>query len=84
MLQYDEPTMGQHFEDIRLLLNVLQKLVERSNSVLVIGRDPDVIKIADYIVDMGLKGCEAGGEILFAVSPQGDESSQYVYSQQTR
>ena len=67
---FDEPTTGLHFEDIRLFLNVLQKLVDRGNTVLVIEHNPDVIKVADYIVDMGPEGGEAGGEILFAGSPE--------------
>ena len=69
MHQIDEPTTGLHFEDIRLFLNVLEKLADRGNSVLVTGHNPDVIKTDDYIVDMGLEGGEAGGEILFAGSP---------------
>ncbi|MYF63714.1 MAG: excinuclease ABC subunit UvrA, partial [Rhodothermaceae bacterium] len=67
---FDEPTTGLHFEDIRLFLNVLQELVDRGNTVLVIEHNPDVIKVADYIVDMGPEGGEAGGEILFAGSPE--------------
>ena len=67
---FDEPTTGLHFEDIRLFLNVLQELVDRGNTVLVIEHNPDVIKVADYIVDMGPEGGEAGGQILFAGSPE--------------
>ena len=66
----DEPTTGLHFEDIRMLMDVLQKLVDKGNTVLVIEHNPDVIKVADYIVDMGPEGGEDGGEILFAGSPE--------------
>ncbi len=67
---FDEPTTGLHFEDIRMLLDVLQKLVDRGNTVLVIEHNPDVIKVADYIVDMGPEGGEDGGHILFAGTPE--------------
>ncbi len=67
---FDEPTTGLHFEDIRLLLNVLQKLIDKGNTVLVIEHNPDVIKVADYIVDMGPEGGEEGGNILFAGTPE--------------
>ena len=52
----DEPTTGLHFEDIRVLMNVLNKLVEKGNTVLVIEHNLDVIKLADYIIDMGPEG----------------------------
>ena len=67
---FDEPTTGLHFEDIRMLLNVLQKLVDKGNTVLVIEHNPDVIKVADYIIDMGPEGGEEGGEILFSGTPE--------------
>ena len=51
----DEPTTGLHFEDIRILMDVLQKLVDRGNTVLIIEHNLDVIKLADYIIDMGQK-----------------------------
>ena len=76
---FDEPTTGLHFEDIRLFLNVLQELVDRGNTVLVIEHNPDVIKVADYIVDMGPEGGEAGGQILFAGSPE-DMSRQNTHT----
>ncbi|MCY4232300.1 MAG: excinuclease ABC subunit UvrA [Bacteroidetes bacterium] len=75
----DEPTTGLHFEDIRLLLNVLQKLVDKGNTVLVIEHNSDVIKVADYVVDMGPEGGEDGGEILFAGSPE-QMSKQDTYT----
>ena len=67
----DEPTTGLHFEDIRHLLAVLQALVDKGNTVLVIEHNPDVIKVADYIVDMGPEGGDRGGEILYAGTPEG-------------
>lgn len=78
MHQFDEPTKGLHFEDIRLFISVMQKLVVRSNSVLVIGQTPDVTEVADYIVDMGPDGGKAGG-ILCAGSPE-EMSRQNTYT----
>ena len=66
----DEPTTGLHFEDIRVLLEVLQKLVDKGNTVLVIEHNMDVIKVADWIVDMGPDGGRGGGEIVFAGTPE--------------
>ena len=66
----DEPTTGLHFEDIRILLNVLQELVERGNTVIVIEHNLDVIKVADHIIDMGPEGGAAGGEIIFNGTPE--------------
>ena len=66
----DEPTTGLHFEDIRVLLEVLQKLVERGNTVLVIEHNMDVIKVADWIVDIGPDGGIRGGEVVFAGTPE--------------
>jgi len=65
----DEPTTGLHFEDIRLLLDVLNKLVDRGNTVIVIEHNLDVIKVADYIIDIGPEGGAAGGEIVAAGTP---------------
>ncbi|MCX8020966.1 MAG: excinuclease ABC subunit UvrA [Chitinophagaceae bacterium] len=67
----DEPTTGLHFEDIRHLLDVLNKLVDRGNTVLVIEHNPDVIKAADYIIDLGPEGGEAGGGVVFCGTPGG-------------
>jgi excinuclease ABC subunit A len=67
----DEPTTGLHFQDIRLLLTVLNKLVNRGNTVLVIEHNMDVIKVADYIIDLGPEGGEAGGNILYQGDPEG-------------
>lgn len=66
----DEPTTGLHFEDIRVLLEVLDKLVERGNTVIVIEHNMDVIKMADFIVDLGKEGGRNGGEIIFSGTPE--------------
>ena len=66
----DEPTTGLHFEDIRHLLDVLNKLVDRGNTVLVIEHNMDVIKVADHIIDLGPEGGDGGGEILFEGMPE--------------
>lgn len=66
----DEPTTGLHFEDIRRLLNVLQMLVEQGNTVIVIEHNLDVIKTADYIVDIGPEGGDGGGEIIATGTPE--------------
>ena len=65
----DEPTTGLHFEDIRLLLIVLQKLVDKGNTVIVIEHNLDVIKSADWIIDMGPDSGEKGGYIIAAGNP---------------
>lgn len=66
----DEPTTGLHFEDIRILMGVLNKLVDRGNTVLVIEHNLDVIKCADYIVDMGPEGGKNGGKIIAVGTPE--------------
>jgi len=66
----DEPTTGLHFDDVRQLLHVLQRLVEGGNTVLVIEHNLDVIKSADWIVDLGPEGGDRGGEIVVAGTPE--------------
>jgi excinuclease ABC subunit A len=66
----DEPTTGLHFADIEKLLEVLQRLVDGGNTVLVIEHNLDVIKQADYLVDLGPEGGEAGGEIVAVGTPE--------------
>ena len=66
----DEPTTGLHFEDIKHLLEVLNKLVDRGNTVLVIEHNMDVIKVADHIIDIGPEGGDGGGKILFEGTPE--------------
>lgn len=66
----DEPTTGLHFEDIRVLLQVLNRLVEKGNTVIVIEHNLDVIKMADYIIDMGPEGGRGGGNVLFQGTPE--------------
>ncbi len=66
----DEPTTGLHFDDIRVLLDVLQKLVDKGNTVLVIEHNMDVIKVADWIIDLGPDGGRAGGQVVFNGTPE--------------
>ncbi|MFT3681330.1 MAG: excinuclease ABC subunit UvrA [Ferruginibacter sp.] len=67
----DEPTTGLHFQDIQHLLDVINKLVDRGNTVLVIEHNMDVIKVADHIIDIGPEGGDGGGEVLFEGTPEG-------------
>ena len=66
----DEPTTGLHFEDINILLGVLNKLVDKGNTVLVIEHNLDVIKVSDYVIDLGTEGGKKGGNILFQGTPE--------------
>ena len=67
----DEPTTGLHFEDIRVLMDVLQRLVEHGNTVIVIEHNLDVVKVADYLIEMGPEGGRGGGQLLFEGTPEG-------------
>jgi excinuclease ABC subunit A len=66
----DEPTTGLHFEDIRVLMEVLNKLVVRGNTILIIEHNLDVIKLADHIIDLGPEGGNGGGEIIAEGTPE--------------
>lgn len=66
----DEPTTGLHFEDVNVLLHVLYRLVERGNTVLVIEHNLDVVKVADWIIDLGPDGGAAGGQVVFSGTPE--------------
>ena len=76
----DEPTTGLHFEDIRVLMNVLNKLVDKGNTVIVIEHNLDVIKMADYIIDMGPDGGKGGGQLLSCGTPEEVAKSKKGYT----
>jgi excinuclease ABC subunit A len=78
----DEPTTGLHFEDIRVLMNVLNRLVDKGNTVIVIEHNLDVIKMADYLIDMGPDGGRNGGQLLFAGTPEELVASGVGYTSQ--
>ena len=66
----DEPTTGLHFQDVKLLLDVLQKLVDKGNTVLIIEHNLDVVKVSDYVIDMGPEGGNAGGKLVGSGTPE--------------
>ena len=70
MYLLDEPTTGLHFEDVKMLLGVLNRLVEKGNTVLIIEHNPDVIKTADHVIDLGPEGGDEGGAIVAAGTPR--------------
>ena len=76
----DEPTTGLHFEDIRVLLNVLNRLVDRGNTVIVIEHNLDVVKCADWIIDMGPDGGRRGGKLIFEGTPEQLVASKKGYT----
>lgn len=76
----DEPTTGLHFEDIRVLMDVIQKLVDKGNTVLIIEHNLDVIKIADYIIDIGPEGGQKGGNVVAKGTPEQVSKSKESYT----
>ena len=76
----DEPTTGLHFEDIRILMDVLQKLVDKGNTVIIIEHNLDVIKLADYIIDIGPEGGRNGGQVLATGTPEQVAQSKQGYT----
>ncbi|MES2864836.1 MAG: excinuclease ABC subunit UvrA [Bacteroidota bacterium] len=78
----DEPTTGLHFEDIRILMDVINKLVDKGNTVLIIEHNLDVIKLADYIIDIGLEGGKGGGEVLCKGTPEEIVKNKKSYTAQ--
>ena len=76
----DEPTTGLHFDDVRKLLEVLHELVDQGNTVIVIEHNLDVIKTADYILDIGPEGGDGGGELIACGSPEQVANSKSSYT----
>lgn len=76
----DEPTTGLHFEDIRVLMEVINKLVDKGNTVLIIEHNLDVIKLADYIIDIGYEGGKGGGELIAKGTPEEVIKNQKSYT----
>ena len=71
MFIFDEPTTGLHFHDIHKLLDSMNALISRGHSILVIEHNPEVIKVADWVIDLGPEGGESGGYKLFEGTPEG-------------
>ena len=76
----DEPTTGLHFEDVKKLLDVLNRLVDKGNTVIVIEHNLDVIKNADYIIDLGPEGGDDGGEIVVSGTPEEVSNCEKSYT----
>ncbi|WP_264524531.1 excinuclease ABC subunit UvrA [Flavobacterium sp. N502536] len=76
----DEPTTGLHFEDIRVLMDVINKLVDKGNTILVIEHNMDVIKLADYIIDIGPEGGKGGGQLIAKGTPEEVAKSKKSYT----
>jgi len=76
----DEPTTGLHFEDVKVLLDVLNKLVDKGNTIIIIEHNMDVIKFADHIIDLGPEGGDRGGMIICEGSPEEivDDKTSYT------
>jgi excinuclease ABC subunit A len=66
----DEPTTGLHFEDVNVLMGVINRLVDRGNTVLIIEHNLDVVKSADWVIDIGPEGGKEGGQVLFEGTPE--------------
>ena len=81
---FDEPTTGLHFHDIQRLLNAFNALIERGHTILVIEHNLDVVKCADYLIDMGPDGGDRGGQVIFAGKPEDivkeEKSNREIYS----
>ena len=78
----DEPTTGLHFEDIRVLMDVIHKLVDKGNTIVIIEHNMDVIKLADYIIDVGMEGGKGGGEIICVGTPEEIVKNKKSYTAQ--
>ena len=76
----DEPTTGLHFEDIRILMDVLRRLTDRGNTVIIIEHNMDVIKLADHVIDVGPEGGRGGGTILATGTPEEIVRSRQGYT----
>jgi excinuclease ABC subunit A len=76
----DEPTTGLHFEDIRVLMEVINKLVDKGNTILIIEHNMDVIKLADYIIDIGPEGGKGGGKVVAKGTPEEIVESKKSYT----
>ena len=78
----DEPTTGLHFADVSMLLNVLGRLVDKGNTVIVIEHNMDVIKSADYIIDLGPEGGDRGGQVVTTGTPEEVAKDKHSYTGQ--
>ena len=78
----DEPTTGLHFEDVRVLMDVLNRLVNKGNTVLIIEHNMDVIKMADYIIDIGYEGGKDGGQVVAKGTPEEVSKNKKSYTAQ--
>jgi excinuclease ABC subunit A len=76
----DEPTVGLHYEDVKKLIDILQRLVEKGNTVVVIEHNLDLIKCADYVIDIGPEGGERGGNIVAKGTPEDVAKSERSYT----
>ena len=76
----DEPTTGLHFEDVKLLLGVLQRLVDKGNTVIIIEHNLDIIKSADWIIDLGPEGGVDGGDLIFSGTPEEIIKNKHSYT----